>query len=166
MMSAGGALTEQDFTNDVNALVGHHFGPWMRAADDNVSCLDSVDYLAGRCQTRIGSRYQRGNYPHWLGIFDQPLLRDFFNSADASAPHTVAQDQLQLVAFVALRHLIAQVGLIHGLIAELRPDLQIIKSRRNCLAQVIYSVLIVSLNDCRSLTGSGNPFLPTFQSVL
>ena len=72
---------------------------------------------------------------------------------------TLAEDQLHLVALVALGDLVAQPRLIDSLIAERSPDLGIVELGADSLAEMIDARLIVRGDDSGGLAGLCDHFV-------
>ena len=149
----GSALTHQGLTDDVDALVGGLLRARMGAADDDVTGLDGIDHLAGRGQAGVGGGHQRRDHAHRLGILHDALLRDLLDHAHAPLTQAVPQDQLQLVPLVPLGHLVAQAGLVHRLVSQVRPNLHVDHRSGDRLAQPVHALLVIGGDDLRRSAG-------------
>ena len=162
----GSSITWKMSAHEVHALGRDLLGARMGGEDDDVAGLDGVDALTGRRQAGVRGGNEGCDYADRLGVLHKALFLILFNDADAGLTQAVAQDQLELVALVALAHLVAEVGLIDRLVAEMRPDLEIVKSRSDRLCQTVHTSLIVSLDDRGSLLCTGDHFLDHFDLLL
>ncbi len=121
----------------------------MGGADQYVARLDGVDDLAGGRQAGVGGGDEGADDANGLAVADEALLLVLLDDADAGLTQTVAQDQLELVALVALGDLVAEAGLIDGLVAEVAPNLQGIERGADGLTKAVHAGLIIGLNDLR-----------------
>ena len=128
----------------------------MGGADDDVTGLDGVDHLAGGGEAGVGGGDQRGDDAHRLGVFYQTLLGVLLDDSNALLAQAVPEDQLDLVALVALGHLVAQAGLVHGLVGQLSPHLHVAHGGGHGLTQPVYPGLVIGGNDVGGLLGAGD----------
>ena len=91
-----GADAFEAFAHQFDGLAAGLEGARVRGEDDGVARLDGVDGVAGRGEVGVCGGDDAADDAHRFGVFDQPLLGDFFDDADRLLAQAVAQDAANL----------------------------------------------------------------------